>query len=72
MMRRYVPLLGLMGLVLAVGALAAERDKPLAVGDRAPDFTLMDQNSKPVKLAEVLARREAVVVAFYLKADSAG
>ncbi len=72
MMRRHLPLLGLMVLVLAVGALAAERDKPLAVGDRAPDFTLMDQNGKPVKLADVLARRDAVVVAFYLKADSPG
>ena len=72
MMRRHLPLLGLIGLVLAVGALTAERDKPLAVGDRAPDFTLMDQNGKPVKLADVLARREAVVVAFYLKADSPG
>ena len=72
MMRRHLALLGLIGLVLAVGALAVERDKPLAVGDRAPDFTLVDQNGKPVKLADVLARRDAVVVAFYLKADSPG
>jgi len=72
MTRRHLPLLGLMVLVLAVGALDAERDKPRAVGDRAPDFTLVDQNGKPVKLADVLARREAVVVAFYLKADSPG
>ena len=72
MMRRHLPLLGLIVLVLAVGVQAGERDKPLAVGDRAPDFTLMDQNGKPVKLADVLARRDAVVLAFYLKADSPG
>ncbi len=59
-------------IALAAGAHAVERDAPLAVGDRAPDFTLTDQNGKPVKLSEVLASRAAAVVAFYIQADSPG
>jgi thioredoxin-dependent peroxiredoxin len=43
----------------------------LAVGDRAPDFTLPDQNGQPVHLAEVLARGH-VVLYFYPKDESAG
>ncbi len=71
-MRRRLVLLALLGLLLAPAAPAAQRDKPFAVGDRAPDFTLTDQSGKPVKLSEVLGRRSAVVLAFYIKADSPG
>jgi cytochrome oxidase Cu insertion factor (SCO1/SenC/PrrC family) len=58
--------------VLASGASAAGRQAPLAVGDRAPDFTITDQAGQAVTLAEVLARRSAVVLAFYIKADTPG
>lgn len=35
---------------------------PLAVGDHAPDFTLVDQNGVPRALAEVRAERNVLVV----------
>jgi cytochrome oxidase Cu insertion factor (SCO1/SenC/PrrC family) len=63
--------LGLVLASLAIGA-ADARDKPLAVGDRVADFTLRDQDGKPTKLSELLARRDLVVVAFYIQADSPG
>ncbi len=39
------------------------------VGNRAPDFTLLDQNEQPVRLADLLGKG-AVVVFFYPKASS--
>ena len=42
----------------------------LAVGDKAPAFTLEDQNGKPVKLSGFKGKR--VVVYFYPKADTPG
>ncbi len=39
-------------------------------GDRAPDFTLPDQNGNPVKLSDMRGR--PVVVYFYPKADTPG
>ena len=57
------------GLVLGVswGALAA----PLKVGDRTPDFTLPDQDGKPVKLSSFQGR-QSVVLAFYVLAFTGG
>ncbi len=37
---------------------------PLAVGDRAPDFTLKDQNNQDVRLADFHGRK-AVLLVFY-------
>ena len=37
------------------------------VGDRAPDFTLADQNGAMVRLSEFLGKKR-VVLAFYIKA----
>ena len=71
-MRRRTALLALLGLLAAPPSGAAERQAPLAVGERAPDFTLADQSGKPVTLSEVLGRRSAVVLAFYIKADTPG
>ena len=42
----------------------------LAPGDRAPAFTLTDQNGKKVKLADFKGKK--VVVYFYPKADTPG
>jgi cytochrome oxidase Cu insertion factor (SCO1/SenC/PrrC family) len=56
------------GLVIS----AAAADQPLAVGDRAPDLELTDQNGKPFKLSEALAARDYVVLAFFLKAFTGG
>jgi hypothetical protein len=70
--RRLLPLLAVLAAVVTVSAPAVGRDKPLAVGDRAPEFALRDQDGKAVTLSAVRARRDAVVVAFYIQADSPG
>jgi peroxiredoxin Q/BCP len=43
----------------------------VAVGDRAPDFTLADAEGKPVSLADFRGKR-AVVLYFYPKDDTPG
>jgi peroxiredoxin Q/BCP len=42
----------------------------LATGDRAPDFTLPDQDGEPVSLADL--QGTTTVVYFYPKADTPG
>jgi thioredoxin-dependent peroxiredoxin len=42
----------------------------LSEGDRAPNFTLLDQNGEKVKLSDL--RGETVVLYFYPKADTSG
>ena len=69
---RRLALLGLASVLLAVPLAAAAADRPLAVGDRAPDFTLSDQRGKSVRLSELLAARRYVVLAFYVKAFTSG
>jgi peroxiredoxin Q/BCP len=44
---------------------------PLKVGDPAPDFTLPDQDGKPVALKDLLASGP-VILAFYPKAFTSG
>jgi peroxiredoxin len=58
--------------VVATGVAAAERNTPLAVGDRAPEVVLGDQHSQPFRLADALKQRELVVLAFYVKAFTGG
>ncbi len=43
----------------------------LKVGDAAPDFTLPDQNRKPVKLSEFRGKK-TVILAFYVLAFTGG
>jgi peroxiredoxin Q/BCP len=43
---------------------------PLKPGDKAPDFTLLDQNGEDLKLSSLQGRR--VLVYFYPKADTPG
>ena len=61
---------GILGLLLLGGTLAV-RAAPLNVGDKAPDFTLPDQNGKPVKLSDFLGKKN-VVLAFYVLAFTGG
>jgi len=58
-------------LVLALGWKTAARAATLNVGDKAPDFTLSDQNGKEVKLSEFLGKKN-VVLAFYVLAFTGG
>lgn len=43
---------------------------PLKPGDKAPEFTLLDQHEHPVSLAD--HRGHKVLVYFYPKADTGG
>ena len=46
---------------------------PLASGDKAPDFTLLDQNGEPFSLSKSLkARKVWRLIYFYPKADTPG
>lgn len=70
---RRVALLALAALLLAASpGPAAPPDAPLDVGAEAPDFALADQHGKTVRLAELLARRPYVVLAFYVQAFTPG
>lgn len=46
-------------------------EQRIAVGDRAPDFTLPDQTGKPVRLSDLLADH-VVVLYFYPKDETTG
>ena len=59
-------------LVLASTLAAADRDKPLAVGDKTPALELGDQHGKPFRLADALGTHRYVVLAFYPKAFTGG
>jgi peroxiredoxin len=43
----------------------------LKVGDRAPDFTLPDQNGRAVKLGDFRGKN-SVILAFYIRASTPG
>ena len=46
-------------------------DPKIKIGDTAPDFTLLDQNRKPVKLSDFRGKK-SVVLAFYIFAFTGG
>lgn len=68
-----------LGLALAIGVSAQQQQQPapgiakthLKVGDAAPDFTLPDQNFKPVKLSDFRGKKN-VILAFYVLAFTGG
>ncbi len=67
-----------MGLSFALGCLqvyaqqpAVHQTRTLKVGDMAPDFTLPDQDGKPVKLSDFRGKKN-VVLAFYVLAFTGG
>ena len=61
--------MGVVSLTLA-GALSAP-GAPLAVGDKAPNFTLPDQNGNQVSLSQFVGKKN-VVLAFYVLAFTGG
>ena len=56
---------------LAHTAAAAELMTKVKMGDPAPDFTLPDQDNKPVKLSDFRGKKN-VVLAFYVLAFTGG
>ena len=74
-MRRVVPvLLAATAVLLAIQSPAQQpaiAHTQLKVGDMAPDFTLPDQNRKPVKLSDFRGKKNAVL-AFYVLAFTGG
>lgn len=58
-------------LLLGGGMFFSMRKDTLKVGDRAPDFTLNDQNGALVKLSDFRGKK-SVVLAFYIKAFTPG
>lgn len=65
-------LLGAAVLALPAAVAAVDAPAPLAVGALAPDFTLGDQHGAPFRLADARAKRDFVVLAFYVKAFTGG
>jgi peroxiredoxin len=61
-----------LALLLAVSTAWAADQTPLAAGAAAPDTVLPDQRGQAVRLADLLTRRDFVVVAFYVKAFTGG
>jgi peroxiredoxin Q/BCP len=56
-----------------IAAITYRRRKPLKPGDKAPDFTLLDQHGEKFHLSESIKRRKAPhLVYFYPKADTPG
>ena len=76
-MRRAAGLISTLLFLLTLGsgaAQAAPAPTPapgLSVGDKAPDFTLPDQNGTKVSLSDFLGKKN-VVLAFYVLAFTGG
>ena len=72
-MKKFALLLGLTA--MAGSALLAQQQAApppkVKVGDMAPDFTLPDNNNKPVKLSDFRGKKN-VVLAFFVAAFTAG
>ena len=57
--------------LLALATTFAAETGPLKVGDKAPDFTLPDQDGNKVSLSQFLGKKN-VVLAFYVLAFTGG
>ena len=66
--------IGMLALLLALSPTliacqaSAQEDRGIAVGEKAPDFTLKDQNGEEVKLADLLMEKNVALV-FYRSAS---
>ncbi len=74
-MKRVFLALLVLGALLLAGQSPAQQPAVaktnLKVGDVAPDFTLPDQNRKPVKLSDFRGKKN-VILAFYVLAFTGG
>jgi len=57
--------------LLALASTLPAQPAPLKVGDKAPDFTLPDQNGNKVSLDQFVGKKN-VVLAFYVLAFTGG
>ena len=64
-------IVALVGLVLAFTMKAQNKNKPITVGDKVPDFILLDQNGKEFNVGDYAGKR-AMVIYFYPKDDTPG
>ena len=64
MLTRTLSLLSLCAALAAGWAFGQAREKPVTVGDMAPDFTLVDQNGEKRSLSAERGKRPVVLV-FY-------
>jgi peroxiredoxin len=69
-MKQFLLVAGLAVLTIAQSAPATPHTQ-LKVGDEAPDFTLPDNNNKPVKLSDFRGKKN-VVLAFFPAAFTGG
>lgn len=58
-------------LLFSLGCLLPAQAATLSTGDKAPDFTLPDQDGNEVKLSSFLGKKN-VVLAFYVLAFTGG
>ena len=58
-------------LLLGGGMFFSARNETRKVGDRAPDFSLLDQTGASVRLSDFRGKKN-VVLAFYIKAFTPG
>ncbi len=61
----------LAGLVFAFTVKSQKSEKPLAIGDKVPEFSLLDQNGDEFRIADHLGKT-AMVIYFYPKDDTPG
>lgn len=70
-----IVVLGLVVLIAASAFLVKRSFNPssaqIAVGGRAPDFALPDQNGRTVRLSDYYGKK-SVILAFYIKASTPG
>ncbi len=66
------PFLLMAGFAVLSIAQSAPQHTSLKVGDEAPDFTLPDNNNKPVKLLSDFRGKKNVVLAFFPAAFTGG
>ena len=82
MRTKLISIAGLLLIALAISAVSpavraqqAQKEGPpeptIKVGDMAPDFTLLDQNRKPVSLHDFRGKK-TVALAFYVFAFTGG
>lgn len=76
-MKRFVTLAALLALSTALASAQQQANSPappeptVKIGEAAPDFTLLDQNRKEVKLSDFRGKKN-VVLAFYVFAFTGG